>query len=309
MRIPIALMAIAASLSVTLPAQQVDGFYLSPRHTALVWSQSDTNLQMWRVQLGAKPQWTELAEPQQVLAFMHRQKKEDPESSGVAVDVASGILRLFWLQHTDCEAKQAESRPYPDDTLPCAYTLHQAATPVANLIAGKDSGAVWRVTSSKMIDTPSEEMVDFDEIKMVDRQHGWMILSDNSLMNRMPQNLATTADGGAHWTTQKAKGMPIGTDFSQLLIARSATEAWFAKTAIRALHGSFHRVTVYRVLHWACSRSQSQVLSRTKARAGIAWQRMERRGCQPQRCRIRATVLRVIFRRRYSPTSGWDFRQ
>jgi len=66
------------------------------------------------------------------------------------------------------------------------------------------------------------------QVVMTDGLHGWMLLTSDPGAGQLPEELATTRDGGRSWKKADAKGMPIGRNGPQLLIPRSPSEAWFA---------------------------------------------------------------------------------
>jgi hypothetical protein len=206
-------------------ANNLSGVQMVGPETALVWAENARAFRMWRVHLGTEPQWTEIPAPEELSAFKRALNPVDErDSSYIKVDVEAGMVRLLWLQHSDCEDKEWE-RLQMSATIPCKFTLYQAASQLSSLLA--HNRAAWRVTQSPLENSPIQPLLTVSQVGMVGSQHGWMLLESASQMNRAQEKLVTTSDGGRQWIEQTATGMPIGNDFPQLLIPRSSDEAWF----------------------------------------------------------------------------------
>jgi photosystem II stability/assembly factor-like uncharacterized protein len=201
------------------------GIQMVGPETALVWTENAQEFRMWRLQLGPEPQWTEIAEPEELSAFKHAQNPAaERDQFYVTVNVTDGFVRLLWLRHSDCEDKEWNKLKIAA-SIPCGFILYQAESELSSFLAHQ--GAAWHVTHSQLTDTPVQELLTVNQVKMADGQHGWMLLQGDSQMNRMPEKLVTTSDGGRHWIERNATGMPIGNDYPQLIFPRSFNEAWF----------------------------------------------------------------------------------
>ena len=215
----------AQTASVGISANDLSGVQMVGPGTALVWAEKAQEFHIWRLQLGTKPRWTEVAEPEEVSAFKHAQNPADERDRRyVKVNVRAGIVRLLWLRHSGCEDKEWQ-RSQMNSISPCEFTLYEAAGEVSRLLVHESSA--WHMRQSRLTNIPVEELLRVNQIRMPDNQDGWMLLQGDSQMNQMPEALVATSDGGKQWIRQKATGMPITNDYPQLLLPQSPDEAWF----------------------------------------------------------------------------------
>ncbi|MES2393393.1 MAG: hypothetical protein V4555_17250 [Acidobacteriota bacterium] len=213
-------------------AQWASGFAMLGDHRALVWSEGVANFQLWQVALGDESRWMAVGLPPELVVFAG-QKREVDDRPYVTVEASDGVVRLLWVSHGNCEKKRWAMYASLDvavhdraDQMSCGYELVQA-TAVAGELRGK---VEWKVARSELTDALGREIVRVKMMEMVTPSRGWMLLEGDSVMNSMPEVLLTTVDGGTHWIKKAAWGLPIGTDFVQVLLPVSDTEAWMALT-------------------------------------------------------------------------------
>jgi hypothetical protein len=192
-----------ASQPVTGPT----GFRWTGADAAVVWDDAAQGFQLWRLSLGDKPMWTDYPVPRALTQLKARnpESQDDYGSGKVIVTHDFGKLHLLWTEMLDCN---------DDNPKPCTLIIHQAEAGIGN---------GWRLSTSEIHD---DGLVDsILQVIMVDAQHGWMLLSGDPGAGQLPEEIATTSDG-ATWKLTAAKDAPIGRNRPQLLMPRSATEAW-----------------------------------------------------------------------------------
>jgi hypothetical protein len=114
---------------------------------------------MWRVDLigadaNTKARWTKLKIPAALVNY--RNQSRDEKAVGVD-EGGNGTLRVFWLVD-ECNA----------DTDRCLDVLYQAES--------HDAGKSWRLYHSGF--TTYFGMSEVEQLVMVDRLHGWMMLAN-----------------------------------------------------------------------------------------------------------------------------------
>jgi hypothetical protein len=192
----------------TNPESGQNGFdFLGPGNVVF-WNDSDSKFRLWRMALGSAATWTALSLPPSL-----RELKAKNGDDSVTVTVQDGVVRLFWVDDKKCFEGGGTNH--------CPSEIVQAES--------HDGGNTWESFASPVDDLDgSGQMSEVSQVIMTDKSHGWMLLDGGIGAGQLPGALATTDDGGKTWKKAAAEDMPIGSDGSELLIPRSATEAWFA---------------------------------------------------------------------------------